>query len=153
MPSLAGRVVGHDRLGAALNEEAAQSVAIVGGVGDQSSWRRQGADKRERDRGVAALTGRDLDGQGAARTIDGQMDLGGPATARAAYGLEAAPPLPPAADRCALTCELSSKSSAGGPPEAARAWKRGLSRRLSQYGASARFQAAGALFTARTCSR
>ena len=126
MASLAGRVVGDDGLGAALDEEAAQSVAVVGGVGDQSFGRRQATDEGEGNRGVAALTGRNLDGQGPARAVDGEMDLGGPAAARAAYGLEAAPPLPPAAERCALTCVLSSRSSAGGPPEAAKAWKTSL---------------------------
>jgi len=121
--SLARGVVGHNRLGAALDQEAAQSVAVIGGVGDQPGWWRQGANERERDRGIAALTGCDLDRQGPARAIDGQVDFGRPAAARAAYGLEAAPPLPPAAERCALTCVLSNKSSAGGPPEAASVWK------------------------------
>ena len=122
MLSLAGRVVGNDRLGAALDQEAAQAIAVIGRIGDQPGWWRQGTDEREGDRGVAALAGCELDGQGPARAIDGQMDLSRSATPRAAYGLEVAPPLPPADERCALTCVLSSKSSAGGPPEAARAW-------------------------------
>lgn len=103
MRALARRVVGHDRLGPALDQEAAQAVAVVGGVGDQPSGRRQRADQSERDRRVAALAGGDLDGQRAPGAIGGQVDLGRPAAARATYGLEAASPLPPAAERCALT--------------------------------------------------
>lgn len=123
MLSFAGRVVGDDRLGAALDQEAAQPVAVISRIGDQTGWWRQGTDEREGDRGVAALSRRELNGQGPARAIDGQMDLSRSPAPRATYGLEAAPPLPPAAERCALMCVLSSKSSAGGPPEAARAWK------------------------------
>ena len=81
MAPLAGRVVGDNGLGAALDEEAAQPVAVIGGVGDQSGRRWQGTDKGERDRCIAALTGRDLDGQGPARAVDSQMDLGPPAAA------------------------------------------------------------------------
>ena len=123
MLSLAGRVVGDDGLGAALDKEAAQSVAVIGGIGDQSGWWRQGADQRQRHQSVTALAGRDLNGQGPARAINSQMDLRRSPATRAAYGLEIGPPLPPAAERCALICVLSSKSSAAGPPEAASDWK------------------------------
>ena len=123
MLPLAGRVVGDDGLGAAFDEEAAQPVAVIGGIGDQPGWWRQSADEGERDRGIAALARGELNGQRPARAIDSQMDLSRSPATRAAYGLEVSPPLPPAADRCALMCVLSSKSSAGGPPEAARAWK------------------------------
>lgn len=33
------------------------------------------------------------------------------------------PPFPPAAQRCALTAELSISTSAGGPPALAKVWK------------------------------
>jgi hypothetical protein len=51
------------------------------------------------------------------------MDFGGASASRAADGLAALPPLPPETQRCALTAEESTRTGAGGPPPAARAWK------------------------------
>ena len=79
MEPLARWVVGHDRLGTALKQEAAQTVAVAGGVGDQAARRRQDADQGQGDRSIAALAERDLDGDGPAICVCGDMDLGRPA--------------------------------------------------------------------------
>ena len=48
MEPLARWVVGHYRLGAALEQEAAQTVTVVGGVGDQAA--KVGLGEAERSR-------------------------------------------------------------------------------------------------------
>ena len=54
-----------------------------------------------------------------AATIGQAVDLGRAAAARDANRLAPFPPFPPLAERCAFTCVLSSRSSAGTSPAAA----------------------------------
>jgi len=56
------------------------------------------------------------------------VDLRCPAAARTTDGLAALPPFPPAAQRWALTAELSINTSAGGPSAEARQIARGEDR-------------------------
>jgi len=61
------------------------------------------------------------EGDRAASTVGQGVDLGGATASGAAYGLSEFPPLPPEAQRWALTADESISSSAGGPPAEARA--------------------------------
>lgn len=109
---------------AALDQEAADRVTVVGGVGGQALRRRDSGNQVNRGAGVAELTGGDGQDDGPAAPIDQGMDLGRSAATRAAYGLGLSPPFPPAAQRWALAWVKSSISSAGGPPAVASASKR-----------------------------
>ena len=80
-----------------------QEQVTGGAVGDLATR------QKERDRAALAI------GQG--------VDLRGSPTARSADRLILLPPLPPDAQRCALTAEESTSTCAGGPPAEARAWK------------------------------
>ena len=62
-------------------------------------------------------------GKRAAEAIAQRVDFRGSPPARAADRLGEFPPLPPAAQRCALTAEESIKICSGGPPAEAKAWK------------------------------
>jgi len=62
-------------------------------------------------------------GKRAAEAIGQRVDFCGSPPARAADRLGEFPPLPPAAQRCALTAEESIKTCSGGPPAEAKAWK------------------------------
>ena len=54
---LAGRVIGNDRLGAALDQKQPEPVAVIGGIrGAQTAWR-QRFQEAAGDRCVAALAG------------------------------------------------------------------------------------------------
>lgn len=61
------------------------------------------------------------EGDRAASTVGQGVDLGGAPAPGAAYGLTELPPLPPDAQRWALTAVESINSSAGGPPAEASA--------------------------------
>lgn len=63
------------------------------------------------------------EGDGATGEVRQGMDFRGPAAPRTTDGLAALPPFPPAAQRWALTAELSINTCAGGPEAEARAWK------------------------------
>jgi hypothetical protein len=107
MDVLAGRVVGNDRLGAALDEKQPEPIAVIGGIrGAQTAWR-QRFEQIAGDGCVAALAGGYFEGDGTAATIDNSMDFCRSPAARAADRLEIGPPFPPAAERCALAVVLS----------------------------------------------
>src|SRR5829696_8939987 len=69
------------------------------------------------------LDRRDHQGNGATLAVSQGMDLGGASAARAPNRLITLPPLPPEAQRCALTAELSMRTCVGGPPATAKARK------------------------------
>src|SRR4051812_44223231 len=119
MGALAGRVVGNDGLRAALDQEGAQAVAVVGRVGDAQLRGRQGADKGQGHTSIAQLTWRYLDGAGSSLFVDGKVNLGRAPASGPPDGLALRPPLPPAAQRWALAWVESSRSALGGPPERA----------------------------------
>src|SRR4051794_22535043 len=60
------------------------------------------------------------EGDRTTRAICQSVDFGGASTARSADSLVLLPPLPPDAQRCAFTAELSIRTCAGGPPVDAR---------------------------------
>jgi hypothetical protein len=104
---LAGRVIGNDRPGAALDQKQPEPIAVIGGICcAQTAWR-QRFEQAAGDGCVAALAGRYLKREGTAATIDNSMDFCRSPAARAADRLEVGPPFPPAAERCALAVVLS----------------------------------------------
>jgi hypothetical protein len=107
MKALAGRVVGNDGPGAALDQELPEGIAIVGGVGGAQARRRQRVEQGASDGCVAALAGCYFEREGTAAAIDNSMDFCRSPAARAADRLVVGPPFPPAAERCALAVVLS----------------------------------------------
>ena len=104
---LAGRVVGDHRLGFAVTQEGAERIAVVGGVGQAEGRGGKAGEQRLSLWGVAAVPRRQHKARHAAEPVRDQVDLGAASAARAAYGLAVGPPLPPAAERCALAVVLS----------------------------------------------
>jgi hypothetical protein len=104
---LAGRVVGNDRLGAALDQKEPEPIAVIGGICGAQAGGRQRFDKAAGDGRVAALAGCYLEREGTAATVDNSMDFCRSPAARAADRLVVGRPFPPAAERCALAVVLS----------------------------------------------
>jgi hypothetical protein len=104
---LRGWVIGDDGLGAALDQELPQRVAIGGGVSGAQARRRQRVEQGASDGCIAALTGGYFEREGTAAAIDNSMDFCRSPAARAADRLVVGPPFPPAAERCALVVVLS----------------------------------------------
>src|SRR5206468_10565196 len=65
---------------------------------------------------VCYLSASEHEGKRATLSVCQRVDFRRAAAARTADGLIFLPPFPPAAERCALTAELSIKTCAGGPP-------------------------------------
>ncbi len=116
--SFAGRIVGDDRRGTSVEKQASKGIAVVGAIG-KTQGRRHGADEAGRHGRIAAMTRSDDQPSRSAVLVDGGMDFRRAAAARAADRLEIGPPFPPAAERCAFTCVVSSITAAGGPPASA----------------------------------
>ena len=96
LDALSGRVVGNDWPGAALDEEASECVAVIGGVcGAQQTWWKRRDEVRCNGR-VAALARRYLERDGAAATVDNSMDFCRQASSASPNGLGFAPPFAPA---------------------------------------------------------
>lgn len=74
--ALAGWIVGYDGGGSTLDEELAQTVAVVGGIGGTKTARGQRSKERERGAHVTELTGRYLEGDEPAFAIDDGVDFG-----------------------------------------------------------------------------
>ena len=102
MAALAGRVVGDHRQTAALDEKAAQAVAVVSRIRQAQRRRRQVTDEGQRHPRIAALAGAQLEGDRPPLLIDRCVDLSGVSAARAPDGLRVRPPFPPPAQRWAL---------------------------------------------------
>lgn len=102
MGALARGIVGNDRAGATLDQQTAQGVTVISGIGKAQS-RYEIADELCGDRCIATVAGADNQPPWSALFIDGDVDLGGAPAARASDCLGFGPPLPPAAERCALT--------------------------------------------------
>jgi hypothetical protein len=99
MQAFARRIVGDDRQCPALLEQAADGIAIVSGIGNQK-LRSQKADQFRRNRRIATMARPDDQLPWTAIFINGCVDFGGSAAARAANGLRfSPPPFPPAAQR------------------------------------------------------
>lgn len=114
MVPLTRGIVGNDRAGAALHQHTTQGVTVVGGIG-QAHSRCEIANQLGGDRRIATMAGTDDQPPWPALFVDGDVDLGGAPAARAPDGLGFGPPLPPAAERCALTWVASSISAVATP--------------------------------------
>lgn len=99
---LAGGVVGDDGRRAALDQELAQLVGVIGGVGQAEARARKGLQQRPGKGGVAALSGGYFEGDEASLAIDDGVDLGRAPAPRTADRLDFGPPFPPPAERWAL---------------------------------------------------
>jgi len=105
MEVLARRIIGNDRLGAALDQKQPEPVAVIGGIRRaQIAWR-QRFEQGAGDGCVAALAGGYFERDGTTATIDNSMDFCRSPAARAADRLDVGP-LPPGR-LCALAVVLS----------------------------------------------
>lgn len=100
----------------------ADGIAIVSLVAVNNGRVRHLLQQQGACRAISDLTTGEQESERSALTVGEGMDLGGSSASGSAYGLIFLPPLPPEAHRCALTAELSIRTSAGGPPEEAKAW-------------------------------
>ena len=107
---LAVRLRGDDDPAAALGEPVAQGARIVGTVGDELAWGSGDGEQIARSGQIAAVAGREDEGEWAAELVGQRVNLGGTSTARPPDRMSAGPPFAPAAERCALTCMLSSEA-------------------------------------------
>ena len=105
--ALSGRVVGNDGARAASDQEEAELVAVVGGIGCTQPGRWERRNERLSDRRIAPLSRGYVQREGTAAAIDNSMDFCRSPAARAADRLVVGPPFPPAAERCALAVVLS----------------------------------------------
>ncbi len=96
-------------------------IAVIGFVAMQDIGFRHQLQEGVGRRAIGHLAAGQEEGDRAASAVGQGVDLGGAPASGAAYGLAEFPPLPPEAQRCALTAEESISSSAGGPPAEARA--------------------------------
>jgi hypothetical protein len=97
----------NDGLNVALLEKTSQAVGVVGLVGDQSfDWASSGQ-QFLRHHDIVNVSGRDQQNSRLAGSVGEGVDRRRASAARAPYAFLEGPPFPPAAERCALTCELS----------------------------------------------
>lgn len=88
----------------------AYSIAVIALIAMQDDSLRHLVEQRVGGSTIRDLPAGQEERDWPAQWIGKRVDLGGPATARAAYRLIALPPLPPEAQRCAFTAELSIKT-------------------------------------------
>ena len=96
-----------DSFNAALLEIGSQPVGVVGLVGDQSFDGSSGRQQFLRHHDVMDVARRNQQNSGPAGGVGEGVDRRRASAARASYAFLEGPPFPPAAERCALTCELS----------------------------------------------
>lgn len=102
--------------GAALVDPRTNGIGVIPAIGDhQHAWPQQGQ-QRLRCPAVGRLAAGQKERPWAALFVAQGVELGGASTATDADRLRPFPPFPPAAQRCAFMLELSSSTSAGGPP-------------------------------------
>ena len=116
-----GRDVGHCAFRLDL---AADCVAVIALVAMKNVAVGQVFQEVRGGSAIGNVAGGNEEGDGPTLDVGQGMDLGGSTTSGAAYGLIFLPPLPPEAERCAFTAELSMRTSAGGPPALASVWNR-----------------------------
>lgn len=100
--ALARGVVGDNGQRPALDQELAQSVAVVGSISGASAARRQLTEKLRGGSNIAKLALRHFDRDRTSERVADCMDLGCASAAGTADSLRFRPPFPPAAERCAL---------------------------------------------------
>jgi hypothetical protein len=96
-----------DSFNTALLEDGSQTVGVVGLVGDQSFDRSSRRHQLFRHHDVVDVAWRNQQNPGPAGGVGEGVDRRRASAARASYAFLEGPPFPPAAERCALTCELS----------------------------------------------
>jgi hypothetical protein len=79
MTGFTGRIVPNDRDRSPLEEEAPQSVAVIGGVGGETEAPRNGTDQSRREANVAQMAGCHFDGD---RVTAGISPAGCPSSPR-----------------------------------------------------------------------
>ena len=94
--------VGNDGACATLDDQGAESIAIIAFVGKKCAHRRRERQDIGRGGDVGVLAGREMQGVWPTERIAQSMDFRGASAARAANCLRAFPPFPPLAERCAL---------------------------------------------------
>ncbi len=107
MQSLATGILLDDRCGAAVGQELAESIAIIGGIAQKRFGRRQRLHERGRRAYVVAISTGQIERNDPSLAIDHGVDLGRPTAPAAPDGLLPLPPFPPAAQRCAFAVVLS----------------------------------------------
>ena len=96
-----------DSFNAVLLEVSSQAVGVVGLIGDQSF---DGPSRRQqllRHHDVVDIARRNQQNPGPADAVGESVDRRRASASGAAYAFLEGPPFPPAAERCALTWELS----------------------------------------------
>jgi hypothetical protein len=96
-----------DSFNAALLEDSSEAVGVVGLVGDQSFDWAGGRQQVFRHHDVMDIAWGNQQNPGPADGVGEGVDRRRASAARASYAFRKGPPFPPAAERCALTCELS----------------------------------------------
>jgi len=99
LDALSGRIVGDDRRRAAVDQELAQLVGVIGRVGQAQACVGQRLKQRPGEGSIAPLSGGYFEGDEASFAIDDRMDLGRAPAARATDRLDFGPPFPPPAER------------------------------------------------------
>jgi len=92
-----------DRDGVAAAQKGAQCIGVVALVGDEIAGSLQTLQKRRGRLHVGDVAGCQHEGEGSAEHVGQGVELGGLAATRWADGLCLRPPLPPWAERWALT--------------------------------------------------
>ena len=107
--------------GATGFNQAADSISVIGLVREDDDILRQRRQEPSSLWRISGVPARQPESQWSTRSVAQRVDFGVPTASADADRLELRPPFPPAAERCAFTCVLSNKTSAGGPPAAASA--------------------------------
>jgi len=110
---------GNGRSDLSLPEPPAQTVRVVGLVGEQALWFCDGAEKRNGHDDVGDVSGRQRESDRSAAIVGQSMNLARPSAPRAADRFFKLPLFEPLAERWALTWLLSIESSSGIGPTAA----------------------------------
>ncbi len=101
---------------AAVGEPAAQTISVIGLVGNETANRRGDAQQWNSHADIGNVAGRQGKGDRSAAIVGQAVDLAGPTTARAADRFLQLPLFEPAAERWAFTCVLSIDNSSGTGP-------------------------------------
>lgn len=109
------------RRGALALDLSTHGIAVIAFVTMQDIGFRHALQQSVGRRAIGHLATSQKESDRPAATVGQGVDFGGAPTSGAADGLTELPPLPPAAQRWALTAEESMSSSAGGPPAKASA--------------------------------
>lgn len=109
------------RCGAFAFDLSTDGIAVIAFVAMKDVGFRHELQQGVGRRAIGHLATGQEEGDRAALTVAQGVDLGGASASGATYGLTEFPPLPPEAQRWALTAEESISSSAGGPPAEASA--------------------------------